>query len=359
MTVRRLLFPLAFTMALLVAAVPADAGPAPDDQASRTRPESGQSGSSGGAHGAQPRSAPSQPPATAQRTPQAQPRGNDPDRQLGTRRPEADRSHGRFGGRFRGDHTIYWGPYWYPWGGWWGWGWWPHYPWGYYGNPVRYYPYQVRESMGALDLDLRPEETQVFLNGQPIGIADNFDGWPRYLWLDEGTYDLVFYHEGYETLARQYSIYPGVVIDVEDRMTRGEATPPEEYFPEAPPRTTERREEERGEPADRDAPGWQERVREDRERFERDEEEREAVHDARSEPVQLSLEVTPPDAAIYLDGRFVGSADEITADGARMIVDPGEHELEVVRPGYESKRLTFSGESGESVELTVELAKME
>ena len=67
-------------------------------------------------------------------------------------------------------------------------------------------------------------------DGQPIGIADNFDGWPRYLWLDQGTYDLVFYHEGFQTIARQYSIYPGVIIDVEDRMVPGEAVPPEDLI---------------------------------------------------------------------------------------------------------------------------------
>ncbi|MCP4661949.1 MAG: hypothetical protein GY856_41630, partial [bacterium] len=47
--------------------------------------------------------------------------------------------------------------------------------------------------IGALDLDIDPEEAQIYLDGELIGTADNFDGFPEFLWLEEGTYDLVFY----------------------------------------------------------------------------------------------------------------------------------------------------------------------
>jgi hypothetical protein len=291
----------------------------------------------------------------------AVPRGSEPTHQVGQRRPEAGSRttgggyvHHGSGRRYA---TIYWGPWGYPWG-WWTWGW-PYYPWGV-DVGVRYYPSQARPSMGALDLDIRPEEARIYLNGQVIGIADNFDGWPSYLWLDKGTYDLVFYREGYQTLARQYSIYPGVIIDVEDRMVRGESTPPEELIARATERREERmrRDEERAEDADAMEPAWKERVREERERSER--EPGEAMpYDARQEPVRLALAVTPPDAAVYLDGRFIGAAGELFEGGAAVVVDPGEHELEIVRPGYASKRTTFDAESGETVELTIELEELE
>jgi hypothetical protein len=209
--------------------------------------------------------------------------------------------------------------------------------------------------MGALDLDLSPEEAEVYLNGQLIGIADNFDGWPSYLWLDKGTYDLVFYHEGYRTLARQYSIYPGVIIDVEDRLVRGESTPPEELIAAAAARREEERVEEDAEPME---PAWKERVREERERSERQEGES-APYDARQEPARLVLAVVPPDAAIYLDGRFIGAAEELFEGGAAVVIDPGEHEVEVVRPGYASKRVTVAAGSGESVERRIELDELE
>lgn len=274
---------------------------------------------------------------------------------------EARRVPGGGSGGHRGHYPVYQGPYSYhPWG-WWGWwGWWGgwagpyYYPGGYYPAPgVYYYPDRLSPTMGALDLDLRPEDTEVWLNGTLIGVADNFDGWPRYLWLEEGTYDLVFFLPGFETIARQYSIYPGVVIDVEDRMQRGESTRPEDLVSQSTERRDERleRRAERGEDTGEGAePAWRERVREEREAM-----EDEPYVDARVEPARLHLTIEPSDAAIYLDGRFVGSAEELVAVHAGLIVDPGEHELEAVRPGYASKTTTFTAEAGEEVELTLEL----
>jgi hypothetical protein len=268
------------------------------------------------------------------------------------REPQRDGAHDGRGhhGHSRGYYYPYYrGPYSYhPWG-WWGpwYGFYPPYPWGL---GVYWYPEQIHEGMGALDLDLKPEEAEVYLDGYKIGVADNFDGWPRYLWLDEGTYDLVFHKEGFETLARQYSIYPGVIIDVEDRMERGEARLPEDLLE----RSSERREErlrrraERGE-IDRPA-AWRDRVESERAEMEDD-----GYLDARGEPARLRLRVVPSDAAIYLDGEFLGTGDELGGVRAGLIVDPGEHELQVTRPGYETHTETFTAEAGEEVEVEVEL----
>src|SRR5262249_14221671 len=95
--------------------------------------------------------------------------------------------------------------------------------WGYYDDD-----YHNRNEQGALDLDLSPADTQVYINGQYIGIVDNFDGWPQYLWLDPGTYDIVFYREGYKTLARQPTIHRGLVIDWDDKLERGPSIRPED-----------------------------------------------------------------------------------------------------------------------------------
>lgn len=369
---------------LLLTAPPADAAPEPapapgdstaaaaQDSGRQAKPRSGQSTSSG---------ASSRSGARAPQAPrQAQPRSTG--QQSGTRHPGADRDHGRVRGhrghrsRYDDHATIYIGPYHYWPYGIWASGW-PWYPWGWYGyggyyGPAAYYPSRVRESMGALDLDLRPEEAAVFLEGQRIGIADNFDGWPRYLWLEEGTYDLVFHHEGYETLARTYTIYPGVVIEVNDRMVPGEARPAEELIAEAAARRRAEREAElearrdRSEDgAEQPAPGWQERVRRERglppadadreRRGEPDAREDRGVYDARSEPVRLILEVEPRDAAVYLDGRFLGSAEELSRGGAAVMLDPGEHRVQIVRPGYATRTETVEGQAGDEVALEIEL----
>ena len=110
-----------------------------------------------------------------------------------------------------------------------------HYPYyrshGYYG----YYAYahppdydRGPNDMGAVDLNVKPKSTQVYLNGQYIGRTDRFDGFPNYLWLREGVYQVTFYREGYQTVVRELEIHPGLVVDVRFRLEPGESALPEE-----------------------------------------------------------------------------------------------------------------------------------
>jgi len=122
---------------------------------------------------------------------------------------------------------------------------------GYYGHGRHYSPYYYGPyshyptpggldlgvarlaDLGALDLNVKPRRrTKVYLGGKYIGVVGSFDGYPSYLWLKEGTYQLVFYRDGYATLAREFTIHSGVVLDVEVRMERGESVPPEEFLAE-------------------------------------------------------------------------------------------------------------------------------
>ncbi len=89
--------------------------------------------------------------------------------------------------------------------------------------------------LGTLDLNVKPKDTQVYLNGNYIGVTDNFDGSPRYLWLKEGTYEVTFYNEGYATVVHEFEIYPGKVIDVKQRLLPGDSVPPGELTSTASP----------------------------------------------------------------------------------------------------------------------------
>ncbi len=46
----------------------------------------------------------------------------------------------------------------------------------------------------------------------------------------------------------------------------------------------------------------------------------------------LVIEVTPPDADVYLDGRWLGKAD--TLSHGQIPILPGKRTIMVVRPGY-------------------------
>lgn len=247
---------------------------------------------------------------------------------------------------------------------------------GYYYRPYGPYLYDgywgsyYRPDAGALDLDIRPEKASIYLDGELIGVADNYDGWPRYLWLREGSYRLVVYHEGYETLAREVRIRPGEIISLKDRMQAGPSKRPEELFAEA---------ERARSPAARRAPAeegrrvpyreedWRDRSESpgrepprapdvpERDRRDRDRAAPPLAADQRSDPARLHVVVSPADAVVYLDGRLLGSGEELARLHSDLIVDPGTHSLEVARPGYRTYSIELELEAGELRELRADL----
>lgn len=272
-----------------------------------------------------------------------------------------DRTQGRYQPGRGHDRTVivggwwvdpwYYGPHWGLWSSWW-WPWRPVYRgYGYYDDYGRY---DGRErGYGALDTDIWPEEAEVWVDGERIGTADDFDGFPSFLWLPHGTYDVVFYLPGFKTLARQYSIYSGVIIDVEDRLERGEAIHPNDLASTSTVNRDARlqRNREREEAA-RAREEWRERR--DR-RAPAVEAEDLPIEGRRSEVGRLHLRVTPGDASVYLDGNFVGTGREVEQLSAGLVLSPGAHRVEVVRPGYEPEEVSFDSDPGEALELRVDL----
>lgn len=299
--------------------------------------------------------------------------------------PSADRqpSHDRSGRGGRGGHGgshfffgggYYWPPYWdnyyypYYWGGrglWWG----PDYDPYYYPRGGGYYD---RDEMGALDLDVSPGRTEVYVDGQRLGSVDDYDGWPRYLWLPRGTYDVVFYLDGFQTIARQITVYPGSVIDIDDRMEPGASKRPEELATKTHERRDERigydrelrrRVDEQGEDDD-----WRDRSRRDRgdRRYDRgddrrdDDRDRDVAEDRdddapRGNRGRLVLDVEPEDSSVYVDGRFVGTGSDLSSMRSGLPLAPGEHKLAVVRPGHKSEEKDFTVKAGEKIEVDVTL----
>ncbi len=310
-------------------------------------------------------------------------------------RPHVDRD-GRGGGGGGGGYyypgyyyprnygSRYYGPFW-GWGSFWSWYFyddWFYYPhdygWPPYGRGGSYY--SSRGSMGALDLDVSPGRAEVYIDGRYQGIVDQYDGFPQYLWLPRGTYDVVLFREGYRTVARQISIYPGSVISVDDRLERGESVRPEDLASKTHDRRDERirseeeRREEiarRGDDRDDDAGDWRDwrdrgryrsggrGERGEREGSERTEEEmRDRGERSDESGARVRLDVEPSDASVYLDGRFVGTGLDLER-GTSLRLDPGEHRIAVVRPGHKAEEKEFTIAAGEELELEIELDSLE
>lgn len=246
--------------------------------------------------------------------------------------------HHRYCGHLWGGYYD-WGHYhyrgYYPWY----WPWWPS----VYIESDRY---SADDGWGAIDLDVSPERAEIYLDGQYIGIADEYDGFPSYLWLEKGTYDLAIYYEGYETIFRQVSIYPGIVIDVEDRMRSGESIHPDDYGPTSTVRRDARIERNREK---------EEAARAAEARAEEVWSEDSPVAGASDKVGRLYISVLPSDAAVYLDGHFLGTAGEIGQLSAGMVVQPGDHVIELVRPGFETYRKEIVVPPGERTTIELEL----
>ncbi len=108
------------------------------------------------------------------------------------------------------------------------------YPPGSYGPDGNvYHGVGAVQNVGALDLNVKPKNTQVYLNGNYIGVTGNLDGFPNFLWLKEGTYELTFYNEGYMTVVQEFAIHRGAVLDVKLRLVSGQSVPPEDLTSKA------------------------------------------------------------------------------------------------------------------------------
>jgi hypothetical protein len=219
----------------------------------------------------------------------------------------------------------------YSWGLSYWWGYWhpyyhyPIYPTFYYGpSPARY------ESFGAIDLNVKPKKAEVWVDGQLLGRSGKFDGFPGYLWLGKGTHELVFHRPGFKTVAREVRVLEGAVVKLNLRLEEGETMPVEQVSTARGPAR----------------PAGQ-----------RPQPERRAERPVRVEPGRLVLVVSPEDASVYLDGRFLGTATELAKLHAGLLVEQGPHTLEVVRPGYEAERFEFSIEAAEERQIEVELAR--
>lgn len=284
-----------------------------------------------------------------------------------------------FGFGFGYGYGPYWSdPYWY------GYGYGPYYRGGYYGR----YGYGRASNWAVVDTDVSPESARVYLDGQYIGTADDFDGFPDYLYLRRGHYRVEFRLEGYQPRTIDVDARPGVKIDIDEKLPRISGAPRYGSYDTPEPRGGVRRfwgkrSNVSVEMTDEDdvyadgRPGYREPRRE---RYDDDEYSEERNRDDRESEVdredlrrdewrrggaaepgdtrgdtRILLEIRPDDASIYLDDRFIGKASDLDSDSG-LAVAPGRHTLVVSRPGYRERRIEVNVSRGETenVEITLE-----
>jgi len=265
-------------------------------------------------------------------------------------------------------------------GGWgWGWGWgWP----GWYGYPG-YYPgyyapgYGARSQWAVIDTDISPEEAYVYLDGRYIGTADDFDGYPDYLYLGPGHYRIEFRLEGYQSITKEVDAQPGVYLDFKDKLPkvpgatqRGSYEAPKleggirRFFakrrggnvaidPSAPHEPSTYVGGENPPSGD----GYQAEPAPQLRRDRRDQYGEQLRGDRGQARTRLRLTVEPPDAAVYVDNRFIGTAEEVNSLEQGVSISPGRHTVTISRPGYREKSSEIEVRDGETGKLEISLSR--
>jgi PEGA domain len=72
---------------------------------------------------------------------------------------------------------------------------------------------------------------------------------------------------------------------------------------------------------------------------------------------ELKLTISPPRAAVFLDGNYVGHAGELGGSVHSMLVSPGNHHIKVELPGYRTFETDVDLLAGQKSEVKTELVK--
>lgn len=250
-------------------------------------------------------------------------------------RPHHQHHGGSYYRHYGWPYYGYYGGYGY--GGYYGYGGWSGYPYPY-PYPVLVQGESVADRPGAVETDVRPGRANVLVDGKLAGQARDFSGTWDVLWLSPGSHELEFSRDGYQTLRVRVDVDGGSYYRIHQRLNRGAGLDPRSHALTAAPDTEEGVRPQGGVRATA------------------------APDTGDSAPALavgfLTLDVSPADAAVYLDGEFLANGGELARLHGALPVAPGEHIVEVVRPGYRSVKQRVTVEAGEPATVTIRLERM-
>jgi len=273
--------------------------------------------------------------------------------------------HGFFGwgGIYLG-FPLWWDAYWY-----WGWpygycGYYGYYD--YYGYPdssiflVPPVPAAADQGLGEassaasaealmavsgpspVDFEVSPRSALVYLNGVLVGSVEEFGG-PDFLYLDPGQYTIDLRLPGYRTrslrltVGGENKVVLSFDLHVDPAAGTEPANPPSpglpygrRFGPSFGPAATQAR----------PSPGQGGAV---------------PPAAAGSGVTALELRVSPPDAAVYIDGVLLGTGAVLEHLQQGVAVSPGPHRIDVVAPGHAGKTVQVNAVAGRNQELGISL----
>lgn len=242
-------------------------------------------------------------------------------------------------------YPYYYGYYGYPYAWGFGFGWYD----GYYTPP--YYHYRdYDDALGHLRILVEPSKARVYVDDYYAGEVDEFDGMFQRLNVARGRHEVTLKLEGYVTHRVKVYVPADATVKIRHDMVKGSG-----------PETVEDRisEEDQRAMREEEEPRYDaERDRRERERARRPARESDSEREDEAEdvppPATLRLRVAPVDASIYIDGRFRGTGRQLD----ELLLPPGRHKLEVVRPGYRTHESEFEVDADKPTDLELSLDKL-
>jgi hypothetical protein len=213
-----------------------------------------------------------------------------------------------------------------------------------------HFPYDdwaVNYSDYRVVLLVNPDDADVLLDGKLIGAAYEFASAGSPLRLHSRNHELVVKKDGYTEEVINLSGYSTPDITIRVNLIKERS-----YY--QPPVKKSTGEEPKPKLA---APGYKPvpKIEPAQEPPAKAEEEMEETDTKRLEPVNVTLEIEPKEAAIYLNGKFWGISPESGAiDNLRL--EPGKYTLEVVKPGYQSIKKELAVKD-QALKLIIKLEK--
>jgi hypothetical protein len=132
--------------------------------------------------------------------------------------------------RGRGRVAFYGGGF-YGWNPWWGvgfapyWGWGPYYP-GFYPPGGVDMNAAMIAGYGGIDLNVKPNRADVWVDGRYVGEARDLDGSPTYLWLAEGPHRVAVHKGGFLVFDEQIDVRRGMLSELKLKLEPGDSPAP-------------------------------------------------------------------------------------------------------------------------------------
>jgi len=210
---------------------------------------------------------------------------------------------------------------------------WPYYgpffsPYAQFPYPP-YYPGRYFEPWGSARIQVKPEHTEVYIDGYLVGTADDFDGVFQRLDAPAGQHELTLYLEGFQTFREKVLFRPGATLKISHTMQPLAPGAAAEARPQPPQGAPQQR---RGAPP--------------------------AYLDPRPQSSaygSLAIRAQPSDATILIDGEAWTGPE--TQEPLVIELTEGTHRVEVRREGFTPYLTTVRIRRGETVRLNVSLSK--